>query len=236
MKTKVTERIFKLTLLHSSVIFKIPWIHWISLPFRENSTNPPRLHTCVVCRHFYFWILLFGGNLNKSYRHNNGWTGSHLYFRPAVDVSSNSEINQSSISGLRFNLVREVAGFELTLESFFKWLSICIHSTSCHWSITLLDLEISWLQWTGVGIFKCQFSLFLRIICSSGSRISPKRGRQLPGGGGEPTYDFVNFFRKLHENEKKFGRRASPAPTLRSATDFVTWCREFLGTTEEDLQ
>ena len=58
-------------------------------------------------------------------------------------------------------------------------------------------------------------------IISGGSRISPRRGRQLPGGA--PTYDFVNFCRKLHENEDILaarGGRASPAPPLRSATDY----------------
>ena len=35
---------------------------------------------------------------------------------------------------------------------------------------------------------------------SGGSRISPRRGRQLPRG--MPTYDFVIFSRKLHEIER----------------------------------
>ena len=52
--------------------------------------------------------------------------------------------------------------------------------------------------------------------CSGGSRISPRRGRQLPRGA--PTYDFAKFFRKLHEIERirtpGGGGRASLAPPL----------------------
>ena len=41
------------------------------------------------------------------------------------------------------------------------------------------------------------------IIYSGGSRISPRSGRQLSGGGGgTPTYDFANFSQKLHEIER----------------------------------
>ena len=38
-KTHVRDRIFKLTPIHASVINQIPWIHWISVPFRDNSTR-----------------------------------------------------------------------------------------------------------------------------------------------------------------------------------------------------
>ena len=41
-KTHVRYRIFKLTPIHASVINQIPWIcwiHWISVPFRENSNQ-----------------------------------------------------------------------------------------------------------------------------------------------------------------------------------------------------
>ena len=37
---------------------------------------------------------------------------------------------------------------------------------------------------------------------SGGSRISPRRGCQLPRGGGAPTYDFAKFPQKLHEIER----------------------------------
>ena len=37
-------------------------------------------------------------------------------------------------------------------------------------------------------------------MTSGGSRISPRRGCQLPGG--EPTYDFAKFSQKLNEIEK----------------------------------
>ena len=39
--------------------------------------------------------------------------------------------------------------------------------------------------------------LDLNTQASGGSRISPRRGRQLPGGA--PTYDFAKFSQKLHE-------------------------------------
>ena len=35
-KTQVTKQIFKFSPIHASVIYQIPWIHWISDPFREN--------------------------------------------------------------------------------------------------------------------------------------------------------------------------------------------------------
>ena len=57
-------------------------------------------------------------------------------------------------------------------------------------------------------------------VCSGGSRISPRRGRQLPGES--PTYDFAIFSRKLHEIERtwapSWGARPSRPPPLRSAT------------------
>ena len=37
IKTQVAESSFKLNPIHASVIYQIPWIHWISDPFRENS-------------------------------------------------------------------------------------------------------------------------------------------------------------------------------------------------------
>ena len=36
-KTHVRDRIFKLTVIHASVIYQMPWIHWILVPFRENT-------------------------------------------------------------------------------------------------------------------------------------------------------------------------------------------------------
>ena len=63
----------------------------------------------------------------------------------------------------------------------------------------------------------------MTVINSGGSRISPRRGRQLPGGGtGAPTYDFAKISQKLHEIERIWTSRgggASPAPPLRSVTD-----------------
>ena len=56
-------------------------------------------------------------------------------------------------------------------------------------------------------------------ICpySGGSRISPRRGRQLPGG--VPTYDFAIFSQKLHEIERIWAPWGGGTCTpLRSAT------------------
>ena len=56
------------------------------------------------------------------------------------------------------------------------------------------------------------------LVCSGGSRISSRRGRQLPRGA--PTYDFAKFSQKLHEIERistPGGGREGRAP-LRSAT------------------
>ena len=42
-------------------------------------------------------------------------------------------------------------------------------------------------------------------VISGGSRISPRRGRQLPRGGA-PTYDFAKISQKLHEIERIWGK------------------------------
>ena len=62
--------------------------------------------------------------------------------------------------------------------------------------------------------FRLNIQPQITIYFSGGSKISPRRGRQLPGGA--PTYDFVNICRKLHENEENLAARgrASPAPPL----------------------
>ena len=52
----------------------------------------------------------------------------------------------------------------------------------------------------------CNWVLLLMLI-SGGSRISPRRGRQLPSGGrGAPTYVFAKFSQKLHEIERIWTR------------------------------
>ena len=53
---------------------------------------------------------------------------------------------------------------------------------------------------------------------SGRSRISPRRGRQLPRGA--PTYDFAKFSQKLHEIERIWApwRGRVPRTPLRSAT------------------
>ena len=59
------------------------------------------------------------------------------------------------------------------------------------------------------------------MVFSGGSRISPRRGRQLSRGA--PTYDFAKFFQKLHEIERIWtprGERVSKILLCRSATGF----------------
>ena len=59
---------------------------------------------------------------------------------------------------------------------------------------------------------------------SGGSRISPRRGRQLPRGA--PTYDFAKFSQKLHEIERIWaprGGRASLAPPLDPPLEIMAW-------------
>ena len=55
-------------------------------------------------------------------------------------------------------------------------------------------------------------------LYSGGSRISPRRGHQLPGGA--PTYDFAKISQKLHEIERIWTGRGArvPCAPLRSAT------------------
>ena len=47
-------------------------------------------------------------------------------------------------------------------------------------------------------------------VYSGGSRISPRRGRQLPGGA--PTYDFAKISQKLHEIERILTPRGGAHP------------------------
>ena len=51
-------------------------------------------------------------------------------------------------------------------------------------------------------------------LTRGGSRIPRRRGRQLSGGWGAPTYEIAKFSEKLHKIEKISGRRggAPPAP------------------------
>ena len=72
---------------------------------------------------------------------------------------------------------------------------------------------------------KCLFECINSLQCytptsSGGSRISSRRGRQLPGGG-VPTYNFAKFSQKLHEIERIWTPEgAHPSrPPPRSATD-----------------
>ena len=56
-KIQVRDGIFKLTLIHDSVIYQIPWIHWnhlISDPFRENS-DEDELFMSLICKRISQW-------------------------------------------------------------------------------------------------------------------------------------------------------------------------------------
>ena len=71
-------------------------------------------------------------------------------------------------------------------------------------------------QTLGGGVLLC------RSATSGGSRISPRRGRQLPGGA--PTYDFAKISQKLDEIERIWTPRGAhgPCAPLRSATGYCT--------------
>ena len=58
----------------------------------------------------------------------------------------------------------------------------------------------SWPQWN-LPSWLLNASFPSVALSSGGSRISPRRGRQLSGGGA-PTYDFAKFSQKLHEIER----------------------------------
>ena len=68
-----------------------------------------------------------------------------------------------------------------------------------------------------------------KCVCTSGgSRISPRRGRQLSGGA--PTYDFAKFSQKLHEIERIWtpgGGHASKILLCRSATVYKSHIDRF---------
>ena len=58
MKTHVRDRIFKLSPIHALVIYQIPWIQWIPVPFREKSieyeleqVHEQRVTTCQAGNH-----------------------------------------------------------------------------------------------------------------------------------------------------------------------------------------
>ena len=61
------------------------------------------------------------------------------------------------------------------------------------------------------------------IKTSGGFRISPRRGRQLPGGG-VPTYNFAKISQKLHEIERMYVPRGAciPRAPLRSTTEMYS--------------
>ena len=54
---------------------------------------------------------------------------------------------------------------------------------------------------------------------SGGSRISPRRGRQLSKGGrGAPTYDFAKFSQKLHDIERIWTPRGGGGARVQNFT------------------
>ena len=56
-KEQATDKILKLTPTHSSVIYQIPWIHWISLLFRENSIAVPHRQKVLINNIHYTRVL-----------------------------------------------------------------------------------------------------------------------------------------------------------------------------------
>ena len=67
----------------------------------------------------------------------------------------------------------------------------------CHKLFTNSVLEVC--LWQRLCILQ---NKIVPIETSGGSRISPRRGRQLSRGGGAPTYDFAKISPKLHEIER----------------------------------
>ena len=95
-KTQVRDRIFKLTLIHASVIYQIPWIHWnhlISDPFRENS-DEDELFMSLICKRISQWERWISlSRLHVSYQ-------SHFsphYYRPQRS-SGKVMFSQASVS------------------------------------------------------------------------------------------------------------------------------------------
>ena len=90
----------------------------------------------------------------------------------------------TSICGKRFDKV----SFPGTHNSGLYFFTLGFHSKLPD----LPDLEVA----VPSMLFRCQ----LFNDTSGGSRISPRRGRQLPSGA--PTYDFVKISQKIHEIER----------------------------------
>ena len=91
-----------------------------------------------------------------------------------------------------------------------------VWETSCHFVITWFFKKKCTCHNTKIGIFH------KAIIFSGGSRISPRRGRQLPRGGA--NIRFRQIFPKTAWNWKNFNPRKGggvPRAPLRSATDIV---------------
>ena len=57
-------------LTHASMIYQIPWIHWIFLPFRENSSS--RVPS-ILCLHEIVGIFQVWGNNSKQPKQNLFW-------------------------------------------------------------------------------------------------------------------------------------------------------------------
>ena len=87
----------------------------------------------------------------------------------------------------KFNFV---AGMVSMMKSLMKEVITCLFSN-----------EGPYEFWPKVPKLTVRFRpLEICVENSGGSRISPRRGRQLPGGA--PTYDFDKFSQKMHEIER----------------------------------
>ena len=71
------------------------------------------------------------------------------------------------------------------------------------------------------------------VISSGGSRISPKRGHQLPGGA--PTYKFAKFYCMKLKEFGPPGGHALPRVPLRSATDIRVYLEGYWTTPNRSI-
>ena len=107
------------------------------------------------------------------------------------------------------------------------WYNICLMMVARDVKIQY-QFEIEKYVFSGNDLlFEFNFWIEWQWVCSGGSRISPRRGRQLPGGA--PTYEFVNFRRKLHENEEILATGGGGGRPLRHPLDPpLVWTHHFV--------
>ena len=113
---------------------------------------------------------------------------------------------------------------KFAVQHFFTWGLKSIHkSYNIHTCFPIIARppQRIWVQadentvWVimdeGCARLNSHYRLWCEPHCSGGSRISSRRGRQLPGGGRQHT-DFAKFPQKLHEIEKNLDPRGGGVP------------------------